>query len=257
MPVDLSINSQKTTDNSIKFIKNTVKATGFSRLVAGLSGGIDSAISCDLAVRALGGKNLYVALLPYGELNKEGTKDARVVIKKLGVPKENVFFRDIKPFVDPISQLDSSMDKLRKGNIAVRLRMIILYDLAKKYKALVLGTENKTEYLLGYFTRFGDEASDIEPIRGLYKTQLRQLASYLGIPEKIIRKPPTAGLWTGQTDEQELGFSYKDADKILYHYVDFHKSSEEIIRMGFKKEVVTRVIVRLQKNEFKHKLPYV
>lgn len=257
MLVDLSIDPQKTANRIIKFIRVTARQAGFSRLVVGLSGGVDSATCCALAVRAIKAENLYPALLPYGELDQEGLKDAQLVIRKLGISKENVYLQDIKPLADPIINPDSSMDRLRKGNIMVRLRMIILYDLAKKYNTLVLGTGNKTEYLLGYFTRFGDEASDIELVRGLYKTQVRQLASYLGIPEKIIQKVPTAGMWVGQTDEGELGFSYEDADRILYLYVNFHKSSEEIVRIGFKKEVVTRVITRMQKNQFKHKLPYV
>jgi len=135
--------------------------------------------------------------------------------------------------------------------------MILLYDLAKKLQALVLGTENKSEYLLGYFTRFGDEASDIEPVRHLYKTQVRQLALYLGIPRKIINKAPTAGFWLGQTDEKELGFTYEEADKILYLYFDLKKRKEEIEKIGFKKETIKKVISRVKANDFKHKLPYV
>jgi len=133
------------------------------------------------------------------------------------------------------------------------MRMILLFDLAKKYKALVLGTENKTEHLLGYFTRFGDSASDIEPIRHLYKTQVRKLAKYLKIPEKIIKKTPTAGLWQGQTDEREFGFSYGEADQILLLYLDQKKNVEEIVNKGIKLEQVEKVVKRLKANEFKHR----
>ena len=135
--------------------------------------------------------------------------------------------------------------------------MILLFDLAKRENALVLGTENKTEHLLGYFTRFGDEASDVEPIRNLYKTQVRQLAPYLGIPKKIIEKTPTAGMWAGQTDEGEFGFTYEDADKILTLYREQKKTAEEIGKEGLKKDVIEKVLGRMKVNEFKHRLPYV
>jgi len=257
MKIDLSIDPQKTAHRTIEFIRITTHQTGFSRLVVGLSGGVDSAACCALTVNAIGARNLFVALLPYSGLNQSGLKDAKSIIEKLGIPGQNVYLADIKSIVDQIIRQDPSIDKLRAGNIMARLRMIFLYDLSKKLNALVLGTENKTEYLLGYFTRFGDEAGDLQPIRGLYKTQVRQLAASLGIPEKIIQKAPTAGMWSGQTDEKEMGFTYRDADKILYLYVDLHKSIEEIIKVGFKEEIVESVITRLQKNDFKHKVPYI
>lgn len=252
----LKINAAETADEIIQFIKQTVKKAGFSKVVVGLSGGIDSVVSCSLVVRALGEKNVYTGLFPYGELNLEGTGDAKLIINMLHIPEQNISLTDIKPLVNPIINLDPDMDKLRQGNIAVRMRMILLYDLAKKYKALVLGTENKTEHLLGYFTRFGDEASDIEPIRHLYKTQVKQLAKFLEIPEKIINKPPSAGMWQGQTDEGEFGFTYEEADQILHLYTDQKKSREEIIKMGFSKDIIEKVLKRLKANSFKHKLPY-
>jgi NAD+ synthase len=253
--VDLFINPQITADKIISFIKTTVQNAGFSRVVVGLSGGLDSAVSCFLAAKALGRENVFVGLFPYGELNREGLDDARLTIDKLSIPPKNVVFVDIKPLVDPLLT-DHKMDNLRKGNMMVRMRMILLYDLSKKFNALVLGTENKSEYLLGYYTRFGDEASDIEPIRHLYKAQVKQLAKHLGVPDKIINKNPTAGMWQGQTDERELGFSYEEADKILYLYTDLKESREEIIKEGFKREVVEKVIRRLKANKFKHELPY-
>lgn len=256
MKIDLSINPAETAEKIIQFIRQTVKKAGFSKVVVGLSGGVDSAVSCFLAVRSLGVENVYVGLFPYGNLNKEGLDDAKLVIQQLKIPQENILVKDIKSLVVPIFSQDQRMDKLRQGNIAVRMRMILLYDLAKKYNALVLGTENKSEHLLGYFTRFGDEASDIEPIRHLYKTQDRQLAKYLDIPEKIITKAPTAGMWYGQTDEGELGFTYEQADQILNLYMDQKKSREEIIKLGFNKDVLEKVLTRLEANDFKHKLPY-
>jgi len=256
MLVDLSIDPQKTSEDLVKFIRETVNKAGFSKLIVGLSGGVDSATSLSLAVAALGQQNIYVALFPYGQLNEEGLYDAHLILKQLNVVSTSTHKVDIKPLVDPILALDSTTDKLRKGNIMVRLRMILLYDLAKKYKALVLGTENKTEHLLGYFTRFGDEASDIEPIRNLYKTQVRQLAQFLKIPQKIIDKAPTAGMWQGQTDEGEFGFTYEEADQILHLYIDQKKSREEIIKEGNDPQTIEKVISRLDANKFKHKLPY-
>lgn len=258
MLVDLSINPSKTTNKIVKFIKETVYKAGFQKVILGLSGGIDSAVSVALAVKALGVQNVHIGLFPYGELHKEGLVDAKILIEALNIPLSNLHQINIKPLIDPVIKTDhSQMNNLRKGNIMVRLRMILLYDLAKKYNALVLGTENKTEHLLGYFTRFGDEASDIEPILGLYKTQIRQLAKYLRIPEKIIDKAPTAGLWQGQTDEGEFGFSYEEADRILYLFFDQKKNKEEIFQRGFKAEVVEKVLTRVKENEFKHKLPFI
>lgn len=274
MLVDLSFNPYETAEKIVKFIKQTVYKAGFSRVIIGLSGGVDSATSCALAVKALGPENVFVGFFPYQGLSTGDWKDGEMVVKKLAIPLENIVQIEIKPILDSfVSALFSGngdffkknhdsgkqlndLEKVRKGNIMARIRMILLYDLAKKLNALVLGTENKTEYLLGYFTRFGDEASDLEPIRHLYKTQVIKLAKYLGLPEKIIKKKPTAGLWPGQTDEEELGFSYEVADKVLYLYLEVRKSKKEIIKAGFGEEIVEKVIKRIETNQFKHKTPY-
>lgn len=252
----LSISPFQTAEEIKNFIQATLHKTGFSRLVIGLSGGVDSATSFILAAQAIGAANIFVGLFPYGDLNREGMIDAKLILETLNTPKENVTTVDIQPLIDPIIALGSKMSELRKGNIMVRLRMILLYDLAKKYNALVLGTENRTEHLLGYFTRFGDEASDIEPIRHLYKTQVKQLAQSIGVPQKIINKPPTAGMWQGQTDEGEFGFSYDEADKVLTLKFDQKLTDEQIIREGLGRELVEKVLARVGKNEFKHRLPY-
>ncbi len=256
MFIDLSIDPQKTAEDLTEFIRKTIKDAGFSKVITGLSGGIDSAVSCLLGVKTLGEKNVLLGLFPYGQLDRDGLADVKLLIRQLKIPDVNIISIDIKPLVDQISKLDLSADKIRKGNIIARVRMILLFDLAKKHQALVLGTENKTEHLLGYFTRFGDEASDIEPIKNLYKTQVRQLAKYLGIPQKIIEAVPTAGLWQGQTDEDEFGFTYAEADKILHLYIDLKKSREEIEKIGIKKEMVEKVISRVEANKFKHESPY-
>ncbi|MBI3560071.1 NAD(+) synthase, partial [Candidatus Gottesmanbacteria bacterium] len=138
-----------------------------------------------------------------------------------------------------------------------RVRMILLFDQAKKRNALVVGTENKTEHLLGYFTRFGDEASDIEPLRNLYKSQVYELARQLNLPENIVSKAPTAGLWEGQTDEGEFGFTYKEADEILAIIVDEKKSIDEVVRKGYDQATVEKVVKRMKENNFKHHLPIV
>lgn len=256
MPINLSINSSATVKDLNRFIKNSVHKAGFSKVIVGLSGGIDSSVVCLLAVQSVGVENVIAAIFPCGDLDQEGESHAQLLIERLKIPAQNIIKIDIKPIADSIYDVDQNMDRLRRGNIIARVRMLLLFDQARKYKALVMGTENKTEYLLGYFTRFGDEASDIEPIRRLYKTQVRFLAKHIGVPEQIIQKPPAAGLWENQTDEGEFGFSYKDADNILHLYVDFRKKQEEIEKMGFKKETVEKVISRLEANEFKHKLPY-
>lgn len=256
MLASLSINPQQTADKIMEFIKNTASRAGFTKVVLGLSGGLDSSVCCLLAVKALGKENVHIGLFPYGDLNSEGLEDAQVLISKLNIPLSNIHLIDIKPLTEPLINLDSTMDNLRKGNIMVRERMILLYDLSKKIPALVLGTENKTEHLLGYFTRFGDEACDIEPIIHLYKTQVRQLAKYLEIPEKIISKAPTAGMWSGQTDEGELGFTYTQADQILHLHLEQKKKIEEIVGAGFKKDTAEKVIKYLNNNKYKQVVPY-
>ncbi|MFZ2025553.1 MAG: NAD+ synthase [Microgenomates group bacterium] len=209
------INPEQEVERIIAFIKQSFQTAGFTDAVIGLSGGVDSAISCVLAVRALGLEHVYPILLPYGPLNTKGVIDAMELVEKIKIPISHIVRIDIKPTVDQIVRIDPFMDRIRKGNIMARVRMTYLFDHAKKHHALVMGTENKSEHELGYFTRFGDEASDVEPIVHLYKTQVFELAKYLLIPEVIITKPPSADLWPEQTDENELGFTYSEADEVL------------------------------------------
>lgn len=239
----------------IKFIRQSFEQTGFARGAIALSGGVDSATSCSMAVLALGADHVYPIMLPYGPLNTQGVLEAMNLINQLQIPISNISRVDIKPIVDPIIKLDSSMDDIRRGNIMARIRMVLLYDLAKRRNALVVGTENKSEHLLGYFTRFGDEASDIEPLRNLYKTQVYELATLLGVPDSIIKQAPTAGLWFEQTDEGEFGFTYKDADGILIQLVDEKKTLEEIITSGVDRTTAEKVYNRMRNNEFKSHLP--
>lgn len=243
--------------NLTSFLKNVFAKANFSRAVIALSGGVDSSTSCALVVKALGVKNVYPLLLPYGNLNTQGTKDAWLVIDALGIRKEHVSEINIRPQVDSLLSLDASMDNVRRGNIMARVRMIITYDCAKKRSALVVGTENKTEHLLGYFTRFGDEASDVEPLRNLYKTQVYELAKFLKLPENILTKSPTAGLWQGQTDEGEFGFTYKEADEILPLIVDKRLAVADLVAKGYDRTTVEKVVARMKANNFKHHLPLI
>lgn len=242
-----SIDPETTVNELVDFLKNSFKEAGFSDAVIALSGGVDSAVSCALVVKALGKDHVYPVLLPFGALSAEGTIDATSVIEVLGINSFHVTRVDIKPIIEKVLPSDN----VRRGNMMARTRMMVLFDQAKKRNALVVGTENKTEHLLGYFTRFGDEASDIEPLRNLYKTQVYELARFLKLPEKIVTKKPSAGLWVGQTDEGEFGFTYKEADEILYQHFDV---KQEVA--GFPKDVVEKVLTRARQNDFKHHLPF-
>lgn len=239
------------------FIRDTFRAAGFSSALIALSGGIDSAVSCALAVRALGAENVYPLFLPYGSLSRQGVLDAAQVVAALGIPREQVTEIDIQPLADPFCALDPSMDHLRKGNIMARVRMIVVFDQARRRGALVVGTENKTEHLLGYYTRFGDEASDVEPLRNLYKTHIFRLAEHLSLPDSILTKRPSAGLWEDQTDEGEFGFTYADADRILEGLFDQGLTSDQLIAQGMDPETVSKVAAWAQRNDFKHHLPVI
>lgn len=249
----LDINPENEKSKITDFIKNTLDEQKIKNVVIGLSGGIDSMTSFYLLKDVLPPTNIFIAHLYYFE---NSFADLDKVIKSACVPSENIHYLSIKNSADSICELlKIGDDKIRIGNVMARIRMIILYDLAKKYNALVCGTENKSEHYLGYFTRFGDEASDIEPIRHLYKTQVYELASYLNVPKEFIVKQPTAGLWEGQTDEKEFGFSYKEADPILYLYFEKKITLENIKNMGFAN--AEKIINFANKNAYKHNTPYV
>jgi NAD+ synthase len=245
---------KKTATELIRFIKSSFQHFGYKDALIGVSGGVDSATSLILTVQALGKSHVRVVLLPYGRLNAEAVKDAMILIGSLHIPQKNIHCVDIQPMVDAVAAYDKHMGDGRRGNVMARMRMVILFDLSKKLNALVVGTENKTEHLLGYYTRFGDEASDIEPIRHLYKTQVYDLAAYLNVPKIILQKPPTAGLWKGQTDEGEFGFTYKEADEILSLHIDQHKSKQAIIRKGYDCQLVNNIWWWIKKGNLKDRL---
>lgn len=257
MNSSLNINLSAEEKKIVLFIKNVLKSQGFKNVLIGLSGGVDSAVSLSLVGRSIPPQNIFVAHLYYF---KPQINFLLPFLKKTNIPEKNVYNISIKKAVDQfqktIGLTKNSKDyRLRLGNIMARTRMVALYDLAKKHNALVCGTENKSEFYLGYFTRFGDEASDFEPIRHLYKTQIYQLANHLNIPKKIINLSPTAGLWTGQTDEADFGFSYKEADQVLSLHLDHKKSFYKIPREQFPN--AKKIISLVHKNSFKQRLPHI
>jgi NAD+ synthase len=234
----------------IEFLKNETLRAGIKKAVIGLSGGIDSTVSAYLTVKALGKENVSCVLMPYKTSSKESITDAEVVAQELEVKYKIVEISDmVDSFVRKIN--DSGMSGVRKGNIMARVRMIVLYDESAKENGLVIGTGNKTEILLGYTTLFGDSACALNPLGSLYKTQVFEMARHLGVPKQIIEKKPSADLWTGQTDEGEMGLLYAEVDEYLYHKVDENKSLEELIKLGYKEEYIEKVDNMISKNRFK------
>lgn len=228
-------------------------------MLFGLSGGIDSALSAYLAARALGPNHVHAVLMPYRTSSPASLADAMEVVKDLGIPHTVV---DISGSVDAyFAQMDDKLGEpaspLRRGNRMARERMCTLYDLSAAQGALVVGTSNKTELLLGYGTQFGDMASALNPIGDLYKCQVRQLSAYVGVPKSILEKAPSADLWEDQTDENELGFTYDDADEILYQWVDLRLSPAEIVERGADAKLVDHIVRRVQRNQYKRRLPII
>lgn len=238
------------------FIRAQLEQTGFERLVVGLSGGVDSAAVAYLAAGAIGADNLLAVRMPYRSSSPDSETDALRVVTALGCRAERV---DISPMVDPMLALVSGDDEaallVRRGNVMARQRMIVLYDRSAAFGALVAGTGNKTEALLGYGTLYGDMAAAIAPIGDLYKSQLRAVAEALGVPGEIVAKPPSADLWPGQTDEGELGAGYDDLDRVLFALVDRRWSAERCVAAGLDGALVAWVERRVAMNEFKRQLP--
>lgn len=250
--INLSINTDLAREILSGFIKSEITRIGMSRAVIGLSGGIDSALSLVLAVDALGKDNVLAVRMPYKASSKDSLDHAQLLIDQLGVPSKTI---EITDMVEPLFKLNPDMSKLRKGNIMARERMIVIYDQSEVFKGLVVGTSNKTEILLGYSTLFGDSANALNPIGDLYKTQVRQLSRAMNIPSPIVDKPPSADLWEDQTDEGELGFTYSEADRLLYLLVDQRYSPQEAIEAGFDEKFVNAVTTRIRRNQFKRMLP--
>jgi NAD+ synthase len=235
----------------VSFLRQEITRTGLARAVVGLSGGLDSTVSCMLSAEALGPENVLALMMPYKSSSPDSLADAQRVVAQTGVRHDTV---DITPMVDPLLVRFPEADARRRGNIMARERMIVLYDQSAAFGGLVVGTGNKTEILLGYTTLFGDSACALNPLGDLYKTQVRQLAHALGVPEAILKKPPSADLWKGQTDEGELGYTYAEVDRLLYLLVDERYSPEECVAAGFAEKFVRSVTERVRRNQFKRVL---
>ena len=219
-----------------------------------LSGGLDSATVAFLSAEAVGSDSVFGVIMPYRESDPENLKDAEEVISATGIKKQVV---EITPQVEPYFQKFPDADKIRRGNKMARERMSILYDISAAEKALVIGTSNKTEILLGYGTIFGDLACAINPLGDLYKTQVRILARHLKVPERIIAKPPSADLYVGQSDEGDFGFTYEDVDRLLYLLVDQRYSPARCEKEGFDQTLIRKVIDMIIKNQFKRSGPII
>ncbi|HLP15746.1 MAG TPA: NAD+ synthase [Bacteroidota bacterium] len=250
----LHLNTDYVAKMCVDFLRDEARVAGFSKAVLGLSGGIDSAVSAFLAARAYGPENVLAVKMPYRTSSPESLSDADLVAQALGIRTVTV---DITPMVEPLFNALSITDNLRRGNIMARERMIVLYDLSQKESALVIGTSNKTEALLGYGTLFGDMASALNPIGDLYKTQVWQLAAALGVPERVVSKNPTADLFEGQTDEADLGFSYAHVDRLLFLMVDDRRSADELGTFGFSADFISSIQRKVRLNQFKRRPPLI
>ena len=252
LPPELAIDTDIARRVIADFIRGQLRQAGFERTVLGLSGGIDSALVAYLTAEAIGAEQLLCVLMPYRTSSPASRSDAEEVVRRLGSASELV---DISPMVDGYFGPDTDASPLRRGNFMARMRMSALYDRSVTWGGLVVGTGNKTESLIGYTTVFGDSACAFNPIGDLYKSQVRQLAVALGVPDAIVRKPPTADLWPGQTDEIEGGFSYPVLDRLLFWRVDKRRSLEEMAELGYEPAVVERVDRLVAGSEFKRQVP--
>ncbi|MFT7517064.1 MAG: NAD+ synthase [Myxococcota bacterium] len=245
----------------VGFLKSETERIGMHKAVLGMSGGIDSALVLELAVRALGAENVLAVALPYRESNPLSLELAQQGAAKAGC-KFSVI--DISPLADAyftqhpeLANGDNSSARLRRGNIFSRLRMTALYDQSAAVNGLVFGTSNKTELLLGYGTQHGDMASAINPIGDLYKSQVVALSKHLKVPEAIVSRPPSADLWQGQTDEEELGFSYDAVDALLHAIVERRLSNKELLALNFEQSFIEEINLRVQRNQYKRRPPLI
>jgi len=244
------INWQNIKEQLIYFLQDEVKKAGLDKVTVGLSGGLDSAVVTVLCKEAFK-DNLNCVLMPSQFSSKQSSIDAIELCKKFDIKYETI---SIAPMVEAFIP-NMQDDKLRIGNFSARMRMSTLYDVSAREKSLVVGTSNKSEILLGYGTMYGDTACAINPIGQMYKSDEFEFAKFLGVTDSIINKAPSADLWEGQSDEDELGYSYKQMDDVLKLLVDEKKSKEELISLGFEEKLINMLEYRMKSNAFKGKLP--
>ncbi len=249
----MKINPEIVEKTAVNFIKTELARIGMKKGIVGLSGGLDSTTVLYLLTRAVGPENSVAVIMPHRVSSPSSVEDAMAVVKELGVKH---YLIDITPMVEAYFEMMPTEDKILRGNKMARERMSILYDISARERGLVIGTSNKSELLLGYGTIYGDLASAINPIGDLYKTQVRVLARHLGVPEKILQKKPSADLWVGQSDEEELGITYEEADRILYELVDLRVPAEEVEKK-YGKEKVRGILDKIFKNHFKRLPPQI
>jgi NAD+ synthase len=252
LPTELEIDTAVARRVIAEFIRGQLRQAGFERALVGLSGGIDSALVAFLVAEAIGAERLLAVLMPYRTSSAASRADAETVVAKLGCASEVV---DISPMVDAYFADQPDASPLRRGNFMARQRMAVLYDRSVTWGGLVVGTGNKTETLIGYTTVFGDAACAFNPIGDLYKSQVRQVAAAIGVPDAIIRKAPSADLWPGQTDEVEAGFTYPVLDRLLFWMIDRRRTDDELVAMGFDPALVARVGRMVAASEFKRQVP--
>jgi NAD+ synthase len=252
LPPELAIDTDIARRVIAEFIRGQLRQAGFERAVLGLSGGIDSALVAYLVAAAIGAERLLCVLMPYRTSAAASRGDAEEVVRRLGCASELV---DITPMVDRYFGPDTDASSLRRGNFMARIRMSVLYDRSVTWGGLVVGTGNKTESLIGYTTIFGDSACAFNPIGDLYKSQVRQMAAAIGVPDAIIAKAPSADLWPDQTDESEGGFSYPQLDRLLFWLIDKRRSIDEVVALGFDRSLVERIDRMVAGAEFKRQVP--
>ena len=250
----LDLNLKDVHNELVKFLRENFKKAGFSKAVLGLSGGIDSALVAYLLRDALGKENVLAIMMPYKSSNPDSLNHAKLVVEDLKINAKSI---EITDMIDAYFKNEKEASSLRMGNKMARERMSILFDYSSKENALVVGTSNKTEIYLGYSTQFGDSACALNPIGDLYKTNIWDLSRYLKIPNELIEKKPSADLWEGQTDEQEMGLTYKEADQVLYRMLEENKTVEEILAEGFNKDLVDNIVRRMNKSEYKRRMPLI
>ena len=250
--LSLIIDTDMARKTLVDFIRNELAQAGFSHAVVGVSGGVDSALTCFLSAEALGPENVLAIFMPYKTTGADSRDHAALVIEATGAREQTV---DITAMATPVFDRFPEADKIRRGNIMARMRMIVLYDQSAAFNGLVIGTGNKTESLLGYTTLYGDSACAINPLGDLYKTQILQLARAVGVPEPIVSKPPSADLWEGQTDEDELGFTYDEVDRLLLLLIEQDSSVQACVDAGFDEKFVRKVEERMRRNQFKRIQP--